>query len=61
MERIQFYLKGIQIKQLKSISKRTGAPMAELVRRAIDEFIERWKAAKESAYHAEGDGQEKSH
>ncbi len=31
----------------------TGAPVAELVRRAIDEFIARRKAAKESTYHGE--------
>jgi len=34
-------LKTGQIKTLKAIAKRTGAPVAELVRRAVDEFIQR--------------------
>jgi hypothetical protein len=47
MRRLQFYLKLNQIKQLKAISKATGAPVAELVRRALDEFISKSKEKRE--------------
>lgn len=60
MKRTNIYLKAKQVKELKALSAETGATMAELVRRAVDQFIERRKAAKESTYHGEGDGQEKS-
>lgn len=48
MKRTSLFLKAGQIKQLRTISKRTGAPVAELVRRAIDELIERHAAAEKS-------------
>jgi predicted DNA-binding protein len=46
MDRIQFYLKATQIRKLKSLAKETGVPMAGLVRKAIDEFLERRKTEK---------------
>ncbi len=51
------YLKGIQLNALRAISKETGAPMAALIRMAVDEFIARRKAAKENASHGESEGQ----
>jgi predicted DNA-binding protein len=45
-------LKASQIKQLKAIAKRTGAPVAELVRRGVDQFIQR-ETEKESTHHGE--------
>ena len=46
MRATHLYLKGTQIRQLKSLAKRTGAPVAELIRRAIDEFIRRQSAER---------------
>ena len=46
MRRTNFYLKMAQIKQLRAISKRDGPAMAELIRRAIDEYIQRHEAAQ---------------
>jgi hypothetical protein len=57
MKRLQFYLRTSQIKRLKAIAKLTGAPVAELVRRAVDEFIQRRKAAQESNHHGETEEQ----
>jgi len=42
-KRINFYLAEIQIKRLKSISKRTGLSASEILRRAIDEYWERFE------------------
>ena len=46
MKRTNLYLKAGQIKQLKAITRRTGAPVSDLIRRGIDEFIERHEAAE---------------
>jgi len=43
MKRTALYLKEDQLKKLESISKKTGAPVAELVRRAIDAYLEKAK------------------
>jgi len=53
MRKLQFYLKTSHIRQLKAVAKLTGAPMAELVRRAVDEFLERRKAAEGDSRHGE--------
>ena len=42
-KRINFYLAEIQIKRLKSISKKTGLSASEILRRAIDEYWERFE------------------
>jgi len=42
-KRMNFYLAEIQIKHLKSISKKTGMTASEIVRRAIDEYWERFE------------------
>lgn len=46
MKRTNIYLKARQLKELKRLSAETGATVAELVRRAVDEFTERRKAEK---------------
>jgi len=53
MKRTNVFLKATQIRDLKSIARETGATVAGLIRLAIDQFIERRKAAKESNHHAE--------
>lgn len=39
MKRKIFHLTDMQIKKLKKLSKSSGLSVAEIVRRAIDEFI----------------------
>ena len=43
MKRIAMYISEQQRKLHKELSERTGLTMAELVRRAIDDFLERIK------------------
>ena len=43
--RTNIYLRPDQVKRLKALHEKTGAPVAELVRRAVDEYLE--KRAKE--------------
>jgi predicted DNA-binding protein len=38
--RTNIYLRPDQVKRLKGISKKTGSSSAELVRRAVDAFLE---------------------
>jgi len=45
MKRTALYLKEEQLKKLEAVSDKTGAPVAELIRRAIDAYLE--KARKE--------------
>jgi predicted DNA-binding protein len=40
MKRCNFYLADIQIKKLKAIQKRTGLPLSDILRRAIDAYWE---------------------
>jgi len=47
MKRTALFLKEEQIKKLQTLSERTGAPLAELIRRAIDKYLlERAKELK---------------
>ena len=39
MKRTNIYLSDAQLKQLRESSAKTGAPVAELVRRAIDAYL----------------------
>jgi len=39
MKRINCHLTNLQIKQLKKLSKEVGLSVAEIIRRAIDEYI----------------------
>jgi predicted DNA-binding protein len=47
MKRTALFLKEEQLKRLQALSGKTGAPVAELVRRAIDKYLhERAKELK---------------
>jgi hypothetical protein len=41
--RVNFYLSELQVKRLKAMSKKTGLSASEILRRAIDEYWERFK------------------
>jgi predicted DNA-binding protein len=43
MERVNFHLTDGEIRGLKIISELTGVPRAEIIRRAIDDYINRKK------------------
>jgi len=43
MKRCNFYLADIQIRRLKGIQKKTGLPLSDILRRAIDEYWERYE------------------
>lgn len=42
MKRMNFYLADIQIKRLRVLQKRTGLPLSDILRRAIDEYWEKF-------------------
>ncbi len=42
--RVGFYLSEVQIKGLKKMSKKTSISVSEHIRRAVDEYIEKYKA-----------------
>jgi predicted DNA-binding protein len=47
MKRTALFLKEDQLKKLQTLSDKTGAPIAELIRRAIDKYLhERAKELK---------------
>jgi predicted DNA-binding protein len=47
MRRTALFLKEAQLKKLQVLSDKTGAPVAELIRRAIDKYLlERAKELK---------------
>ncbi len=41
-KRLNFYLTDIQVKRLSLMSKKTGLTASEIVRRAVDEYWERF-------------------
>ena len=43
MKRMNFYLADMQIRRLKAIQKKTGLPLSDILRRAIDEYWERFE------------------
>lgn len=43
MKRTNIHLSDTQLKQLKALSEKTGAPVAELVRRAVDAYLKKAK------------------
>lgn len=47
-KRMNFYLAEIQVKRLKSISKKTGLSASEILRRAIDEYWEKFEEKKKT-------------
>ena len=40
MKRTALFLKADQVKKLQTLSEKTGAPVAELIRRAIDKYLQ---------------------
>lgn len=40
MKRTALFLKEEQIEKLQKLSDKTGAPLAELIRRAIDKYLQ---------------------
>jgi hypothetical protein len=44
MKRTNIYLTEIQMRKFKSISKKAGYPVAELIRRALDEWLVKYEA-----------------
>jgi predicted DNA-binding protein len=44
MKRTALYLKEEQLKKLEAISTKTGAPVAELIRRSIDAYLKKARA-----------------
>ena len=43
MKRCNFYLADIQIRRLKAINDKTGLPLSDILRRAIDEYWEKFE------------------
>jgi len=43
MKRMNFYLADLQIRRLRAINKKTGLPLSDILRRAIDEYWERFE------------------
>ena len=44
MKRTNLHLKDDQLKRLRALSDKTGAPVAELVRRAIEAYLKEHRA-----------------
>ena len=42
-KRMNFYLTDVEVKRLSEMSKKTGLTASEIVRRAIDEYWERFE------------------
>ncbi len=42
-QRVGFYLTDLQIKNLKKVSKKTGLTVSEIIRRAVDEHLEKYE------------------
>jgi metal-responsive CopG/Arc/MetJ family transcriptional regulator len=43
MPRVGVYLTELQIKKFKEISKKTGLTVSDLIRRSLDDWIERYE------------------
>jgi hypothetical protein len=43
MKRVNLYFVQARWKKLQAISRKTGTPVAELVRRAVDEWLKKQK------------------
>ena len=43
MKRVNFTISEVEIKRLKALSKETGLSASEIIRRAIDEYWERFE------------------
>jgi hypothetical protein len=47
MTRTNIYLTEIQMKKFKAIAKKAGYPVAEIIRRVMDEWLENYEARSE--------------
>ena len=47
MIRTNIYLTEPQMKKFKAISKKTGLAVSDLIRRALDEWLERYEGKEE--------------
>jgi len=43
MTRTNIYLTEMQMKKFKAIAKKAGYPVAEIIRRALDEWLEKYE------------------
>ena len=43
MQRFDLYLTALQMKKLKTISKKTGLAIADLIRRMVDDALEKYE------------------
>lgn len=43
MKRVNYYLSDIQIDKLKKLSTETGITVSEIIRRAVDSYLEQKK------------------
>ena len=43
MTRTNIYLTEVQMKKFKAIAKKAGYPVAEIIRRALDEWLEKFE------------------
>jgi len=43
MQRFDLYLTALQMKKLKTISKKTGLAIADLIRRMVDDGLEKYE------------------
>lgn len=43
MKRVNYHLTDLQADKLRALSKKTGLSVAELIRRAVDEYLEKTK------------------
>jgi hypothetical protein len=44
MKRTNIYLTEVQMRKFKAIAKKAGYPAAEIIRRALDEWLEKYEA-----------------
>jgi aspartate/methionine/tyrosine aminotransferase len=42
-QRVGFYLTDLQIQTLKKVSKKTGLTVSEIIRRAVDGYLEKFE------------------
>ena len=47
MTRTNIYLTEIQMKKFKAIAKKAGYPVAEIIRRALDEWLKKYEEMKQ--------------
>jgi aspartate/methionine/tyrosine aminotransferase len=47
-QRVGFYLTDLQIQNVKKVSKKTGLTVSEIIRRALDEWLERYEQKPKS-------------